>query len=452
MATYSATKSLLSGLLLGLALALAPVFAGATTYNGKIIDALSGKPLQGATITTTDGIVLSDASGQFTINSRGNWIGFRAPGYLRSAQYTNKFNNGSEINLVPFEPRGLYLSFFGIGSPLLRGRAIDLIEQTELNTLVVDIKGDRGMISMKVNSRLAGEIGAQKLLTIKDAKALVDDMHQRGIYMIARIVSFKDNLLAEAKPELAIRDRKGNIFRDREKLAWVDPTRKATWDYIGDVAIDAAKAGFDEIQFDYVRFPDATGVKFSVENNQENRVNHITGFLTEMRTRLNPYNVYISADIFGYVLWNTNDTQIGQHLGRLNGVVDYLSPMLYPSGFQFGLPGVRNPVADPYNIVYQSLMKAQQRTGLSGVRFRPWLQAFRDYAFDKRHFKEKEISDQIRAAEESGAHGYMLWNPRNNYTTEGLRREPARARQDSPRSRQARDDEPPVAKVKPNPS
>lgn len=417
--------------LIGISLALVSPSLSATTYTGKLVDANSGAALVNATITTTDNVVYTDAQGQFNLSSQGKWIGFRAPGYLRSAQYTQQFTNGAIIKLIPFEPRALYLSFHGIGSNLLRGRALDLIEQTELNALVVDIKGDRGMISMRIDHPQAKAIGAQQVITIKEAKALVDDMHRRGIYMIARIVSFKDNLLAEAKPQLAIRDRAGNLFRDREKLAWVDPSRKETWDYIGDIAIEAAKAGFDEIQFDYVRFPDTKGLSFSVENTQDNRVKYITGFLNEMRKRLTPYNVYISADIFGYVIWNTNDTHIGQQLEHLNGTVDYLAPMLYPSGFQFGLPGVRNPVADSYNIVYQSLMKAQARTGLPGVRFRPWLQAFRDYAFDRRQFTEREIADQIRAATNSGSHGYMLWNPRNAYSTAGLKRAPSRARHDT---------------------
>lgn len=431
-----------------LAIMASPLFALAAAYTGKIVDADTGKAIEGASITTSDGLVISDAQGQFSLNSSGSWIGFRAPGYLRSAQFTNQYAPGSTIKLRPFEPKGLYLSLYGIGSSLLRNRALELIDATELNTLVIDIKGDKGLIALKVSNPLSSEIGAQKVITIKDAKAMIESFHQRGIYTIARIVTFKDNLLANAKPQLAVRDRNGNMFRDREKLAWVDPSRKEVWDYVGSIAEEAAKVGFDEIQFDYVRFPDTKGVQFSIANNQENRVNSITGFLGEMRKRLTPYNVYISADIFGYVLWNTDDTQIGQSLDRIAGVVDYMAPMLYPSGFQFGLPGVRNPIADPYNIVYMSLMKGQERTKLSGIRFRPWLQAFRDYAFPgRRHFKEKEISDQIRASAKSGSHGYMLWNPRNAYSLAGLPRDSsARAQREkppaAPNNRQALENEP----------
>ena len=136
-------------------------------------------------------------------------------------------------------------------------------------------------------------------------------------------------------------------------------------------------------------------------------------------------NVFVAADVFGYVSWNLNDTQIGQRLDRLAPCVDYISLMLYPSGFRFGIPGFRNPVEHPYEIVYRSLKKSRERTQIPSVRFRPWLQAFRDYAFDKRHFSGPEINEQIKAAEQFGSDGWMLWNPRNVYTADGLKRQPS---------------------------
>jgi hypothetical protein len=160
-----------------------------------------------------------------------------------------------------------------------------------------------------------------------------------------------------------------------------------------------------------------------VPNTQENRVKAISGFLMEARKRLLPYNIFLSADIFGYVCWNLNDTHIGQTLEDLTSHVDYLSPMLYPSGFQYGIPGYRIPVTHSYEIVYLSLKRAQERTRLPSVRFRPWLQAFRDYAFDKRHFEDKEIRDQINAVEKFGSHGWMLWNSQNIYSKYGLKKE-----------------------------
>jgi hypothetical protein len=155
----------------------------------------------------------------------------------------------------------------------------------------------------------------------------------------------------------------------------------------------------------------------------ENRVKAISGFLMEARKRLLPFNIFLSADIFGYVCWNPNDTHIGQALEDLAPHLDYLSPMLYPSGFQYGIPGYRIPVTNPYEIVYLTLKRAKERIQIPSVRFRPWLQAFRDYAFDRRAFEEREIRNQIDGVEKFGSHGWMLWNPQNIYSRAGLKRE-----------------------------
>jgi hypothetical protein len=337
---------------------------------------------------------------------------------------TEAASSSLEIRLVPFKPKALYLSFFGIGDRTLREAALKLIEETELNALVIDVKGDRGLIPYKSSVALASEVGAQRIITIKDMNDLMKSLKERGIYTIARIVVFKDNLLALARHDLTVKTRNGEIWHDREDLAWVDPFQKEVWDYNIDIAVEAAQHGFDEIQFDYVRFPDAIGLQFSMANTEENRVKAISGFLTEARKRILPYNVFLAADVFGYVCWNLNDTSIGQRIEDLAPLVDYVSPMLYPSGFQYGIPGYRIPVAHPREIVSLSLKRAKERTHLPSIRFRPWLQAFRDYAFDGRYFTGVEVREQINGAEEFGSDGWMLWNPRNDYTAsvDGLRR------------------------------
>jgi len=254
------------------------------------------------------------------------------------------------------------------------------------------------------------------VITISALPELVKGLRAKGIYTIARIVVFKDNLLAQARPDLAIHRRNGTIFRDREDLAWTNPYSRDVWNYNISIALEAAKAGFDEIQFDYARLPDTTGLVYERPWTQQNREAAIEGFLTEARTALTPFSVFIAADVFGYVCWNRNDTKIGQTLEHLANLVDYVSPMLYPSSFQFGIPGYRNPVEHPYQVVRLSLEEAQERTGLPAVRFRPWLQAFRDYAFDRRPFTAGEVRMQINAAEHFGADGWMMWNPHNEYS------------------------------------
>jgi len=406
-----------------LLLLLIPVYAMAYT-TGKVVDFFTGKPVKGAFVTSNNNLVLTDDKGSFMVNSALSKLAVRAPGYGRTEQIIIPLNGmPQEIKLIPFTPKALYLSFFGIGDRSLRESAIKLIQETELNTLVIDVKGDRGMIPYKSSIPLAAEVGAQRITTVKEMADLMRSLKGKGIYTIARIVVFKDNPLALARPDWAVKTQGGEIWRDRENLAWVDPFNKEVWDYNINIAMEAAQYGFDEIQFDYLRFPDASGLRFSMPNTEEDRVKAISGFLMEARRRLIPYNVFLSADIFGYVCWNLNDTNIGQRLEDLAPHVDYICPMLYPSGFQYGIPGYRNPVANPFEIVYLSLKRAQERTNLPSQRFRPWLQAFRDYAFDRRYFNDKEILGEVKAADGFGSHGWMLWNPRNSYSSTGLRKE-----------------------------
>ena len=436
----------------------------------RIVDDSDGKPIEGAFLTSGNEMERTDQNGVGYVKRDDNKVqvelkvGVRARGYQRKEEsiplvqefrpplYTprgiylslheillgepEEFSQApQEVRLKSFTPKALYLSFYGIGDRRIRESALRLIEETELNALVIDVKGDKGMIPYPSSIPLATEVGGQKIITVRDMKGLLASFREKGIYTIARIVVFKDNLLAQMKPELAVKTQNGQMWRDREGLAWVDPFKKEVWDYNVSIAMEAAQQGFDEIQFDYVRFPDASAPQFSMANTQENRVQAISGFLKEARDKLLPYNTFLSADIFGYVCWNLNDTLIGQTLDDFLPHVDYIAPMLYPSGFQYGIPGYRIPVSSPYEIVHLTLKKAQERTRVSSLRFRPWLQAFRDYAFDRRSFEEKEIKDQIKAADKFGSHGWMLWNPRNSYSTSGLKRdEPAKvASQDSTR-------------------
>ncbi len=414
---------------------LASVFKPAPTmaYTGAVIDSSTKQPVEDAIVTLEDVVVRTDRNGRFEIKGHGETIGLRAYGYQRESISVSGLKDGSDATeLTPMLPKALYLSFYGIGSTKLREAALGLIDKTELNAVVVDVKGDRGMIAFKTSLPLAEQARSNQLTTMRDAKAMLDRLHRDGIYAIARIVVFKDDPLATARPDLAVKRGSGAIFKDRERLAWTDPFNEEVWDYNISIAVEAARLGFDEIQFDYVRFPDAPGLKFSKPTDLKDRIAAISDFLTEARRRLTPYNVFVAADIFGYVTWNLDDTHIGQRLEELAGVVDYISPMLYPSCFQFGIPGYRNPVAHPYEIVFLSLQNARER-GIPSIRFRPWLQAFRDYAFDRREYGGAQIRAQISAAEKFGSDGWMLWNPRNQYTGEGLMAEGAACKQDAPK-------------------
>ncbi|HEX9478351.1 MAG TPA: putative glycoside hydrolase, partial [Methylomirabilota bacterium] len=210
----------------------------------------------------------------------------------------------------------------------------------------------------------------------------------------------------------------------RENLAWVDPFREENWDYLIAVAKEAVAKGFDEVQFDYVRFPTdgkLSAARYSQPNNATTRLPAIAAFLAKARRELGPTGAFLGADVFGYTAFNSNDTDIGQRIEELSAHLDYMCPMVYPSGYHLGIPGVRNPMKNPYEVVKESVRLTRQRSQNPAMQVRPWLQDFKDYAFDKRIFGPGEVTAQIRAANDAGASGWMLWNPRNDYTAAALR-------------------------------
>ena len=394
----------------------------AQALDGFVRDSMSGAAIADATVVLGTRRATTDASGHFRLDAQGEKIFARAPGYRAGTFEATKVpKSDATLRLARFTPKALYLTVYGIGSKKLREGALALVDAGAANALVIDIKGDRGFIPYPSALPLANSDGARKVTTIPDLAGLIKSLHEKGIYTIARIVTFKDQPLATARPDLAIKLANGALYHDREKLAWTDPFQPEVRAYNIGVAIEAARAGFDEIQFDYVRFPDSPSrLRFAGPANQRGRLEAISGFLAEARRELTPYNIYLAVDIFGYVCWNLDDTGIGQRLEEIAPNVDYLSPMLYPSGFQFGIPGYRNPVSHSYEIVRQSLEQARQRLKVSPLRFRPWLQAFKDYAFDHRLFNADEVAAQIRAAKDFGSDGWMLWNPHNVYSGTGL--------------------------------
>ena len=418
-------RRLLFTLALFLAIAGGRVADQSHDVAARVIDAKTRAPIADAIVTVGDREIRTDAGGVVrAADPTTDLVGIRAFGYERqNLSVTALRGLDTQVALTPFRAKGLYLSMYGVGNRSLRDAALKLAETTEVNALVIDVKGDRGLIAYRSTNVLAEQVGAQKVITIPDLHALVTSLHQRGLYAIARIVVFKDDPLASGRPDLAVRTRDGSIFHDREALAWTNPYSHEVWEYNIAVAVDAARAGFDEIQFDYVRLPDAHDLAFPEPHTEVNRVAAIDGFLAEARAGLRRFNVFLAADIFGYVCWNVDDTGIGQRLEHLIDLVDYVSPMLYPSAFQFGIPDYRNPVAHPYEVVRLSLEEALRRTHVSPLRFRPWLQAFQDYAFGGGSFTRGEVRRQIKASEDVGTNGWMLWNPHNRYSASDLESE-----------------------------
>ena len=393
--------------------------------SGKVQDQ-DGQPLAGVSVVAGGVETRLGEDGTFALTPPvdGSLI-VKRPGYAKVIVEPTVLKGPLEIVMRPQVIKAAYLTYFGFGDRGIRGRVLDLIDRTELNAVVIDVKGDRGWIIYPTRVEQALAAGAQGPATLRDFDAMMADLKARGVYTVARIVTFKDNILATARPDLAILDtRTGKPWIDRENLAWVDPFREEVWAYNIAIAKEAIDRGFDEVQFDYVRFPTdgkLQAAKYARPVTRETRLPTIAGFLERARKELGARGAYVAADLFGYTAFNANDTDIGQRIEELAPHLDYICPMVYPSGYHVGIPGFRNPVQNAYAVVRESVRLIRTRAAHTPARVRPWLQDFKDYAFDRRIFGVSEIRGQIRGADEGGGSGWMLWNPRNDYTRAALR-------------------------------
>ncbi len=388
----------------------------ASFHNVRILDKQTLLPIEGAMISNQIITAKSDIKGEASLEVMNKDLYVKAYGYKQKSVKINR----STILLEPFSPKALYLSFWAAGSDKYMNRILKLAKNTEINTVIVDVKNEYGDLSYKTDVAYAEMIGAHKNRRIFNIKNFIKRLKDNGLYVIGRVVVFKDERLASTKPEYALKKPDGTTWRNNEKLAWVDPFEEGVHEYVASIAADAASNGFDEINFDYVRFPLKNDLLYKKPLNQKNRVNTISNFLKTANKALLPYNIYTSVDTYGYVCWNANDTRIGHTIESLSQYSDYIAPMLYPSGFGPGILGYKDPTDHPYEIINASINEALRKNDINPLRFRPWLQSFKDYGFDRKFFRSKEVSAQIKGAQDAACSGWMLWNPSSRFSQKGL--------------------------------
>lgn len=391
------------------------LFSGAltaSTFSAAVVDKTSGIPIAGAVVGNFSKSVKTDTKGLFAIESGEEEFFVKACGY-RTLKLSN-IENIQTVELEPLNVKALYLSFWRASnsSPRLK-EIVDIIDKTDINAIVVDVKNEYGSTSFLTSFKKANEYGAHKDRTNRDIDAFMELMRSKNIYTIARIVTFKDELQASNNPSYAIKKPDGTLWRNHDGMAWVDPFDKRAHDYTLSIAEEAAKVGFDEINFDYIRFPAKEGLALSKESTQTNRINAIKDFLQSARERLEKYGVMISVDTYGNICWEEGDVGIGQNIEAMAKYADYISPMLYPSGFARGSFGVRYPSEHPHTVIYKSLKNVHDK--IDPKRLRPWLQSFKDYAHRKVDYGYFEINEQIRASKDANASGWMLWSPSSRY-------------------------------------
>lgn len=282
-------------------------------------------------------------------------------------------NDTSEEGLLPGEERvkvkGIYVTGAMAGTSGMDD-LIALVDRTELNALVIDVKNDDGRVVYEMDTPMVSEIGSSKKL-VSDMPGLIQKCKEHDIYLIARIVAFKDPFLAENRTDLALHDESGNLFRGSSGLAWVNPYKEEVWEYLLEIAEEAVAIGFDEIQFDYIRFATDSGMKnvdFGPEAEGKSREAVITEFVEYASERLHSQGIPVSADVYGIVIDSELDASlVGQNYYEMSKYLDYISPMVYPSHYGPGNLGLAVPDAQPYETIYRS-MSASRRVlaGLEG--------------------------------------------------------------------------------------
>lgn len=312
----------------------------------------------------------------------------------------------------PHEVRGIYATGWMAGSGKWFPRLVKFVGDTQVNTMVIDVKDDEGTLSYHSRVALAHALGADAQ-KIKDPQTMMQVLRENNIWPIARIVVFKDPFLARKRPELAVRSKAGGLWRDRKGMMWVDPNCREIWEYNVAIAKEAAAMGFQEIQFDYVRFASDGRISDCLYpyGDSTKKEDVISGFLAFAQKRLKPLGIKVSADIFGLVTSARDDLGIGQLLEKVARNVDIISPMVYPSHYARGSFGLANPDLHPYETVYQGLTDARERLAGMKVMIRPWLQ---DFSLGNPYGRE-QIQAQIKAVYDAGLREWIFWNPSNHY-------------------------------------
>ncbi len=338
-----------------------------------------------------------------------------------------------KVKEYPDNPRvavkGVYVTGYAAASDKL-DRLLALADRTAINAFVIDVRDDNEVMLFDSPTAQKYSPGANKKPYIKDMEAFMQKLEEHNIYPIARIVTFKTPKYAKSNPDRAILRRgTGELYKSRDGVRWSSPYDRNLWEYNIGVAKEAASYGFREIQFDYVRFPASGGGKLDSSLDYHNDLDEskpeaVQKFLKQAYTELSAENVYVSADVFGWVASAITDVGIGQHWEGLTAVTDYMCPMMYPSHYGAGNYGLSVPDAYPYETIDRGVKDALSRDSNveNPAMLRPWIQDF-TAGWVKGHIKygPAQIEAQIKALEDNGIYEYLLWNAANVYTEAGIR-------------------------------
>lgn len=389
-----------------LTIALEPV-----VLSGRVVTP-DGRALPGAEVSLGRSTVRTDSGGAFEISRAvAGDLMLDRPAWQSSTIEWDGAESEVSVTLEPLMIRALRVAGDKAGNKEVWNSLLELADDTGVNAFVVDTKAEGGTVFHDTDVALAHEIGAVQ--SFYNLDKIIQDMDDHGLYKITRIVTFQDNFLAKARPEIAARDvETGEPWRNNNGIRWLDPTDRESWDYPLDLAEEACRRGFDEIQFDYIRFPSdgpisrlefdelTGGEGYYDKETQEFRVATISSFLEEAHSRLNPMGCAVAADIFAITLESTSDEGIGQAPGAFSNFIDVLSPMIYTYTYGPGWKGWDDPNEHAVELVTLALDSGIPR--LEGFSiYRPWLQ---------RAFIPAEEILAIQNVAEERDMGWMLWS------------------------------------------
>lgn len=385
--------------------------------RGLVRDGRDGQPLALARVVWEGRYVHTDEQGRFFLEEVPEEVFLQvlSPGFAKQV-VTVTGSASVTVDLEPFAVQGIYITSFVASTTDWFTQLLDYVAETELNAVVIEAKDAFGAVTYDSQIPLVQELDtASPRYNVPEVLRMC---RERGIYTIAYIVTFEDSRLADARPEWAIQSVSRNgAWQDRKGLRWTDPYIQDVWEYNISIATELANLGFDEIQFDYIRFPtdgSISDIVYAEETSIEKQYETIAAFLERAYEELGPTGAFISADVFGYAAWRKMWEQ-GQDLSLMTHYLDYISPMSYPSHYSPGELGCANPNTCPYEIVLETVLRAySQMTGGQRAKVRPWLQ---DFDLGSPPYGPAEVEAEIRASWDAGGVGWLLWNAGNQYTT-----------------------------------
>jgi len=344
---------------------------------------------------------------------------------------------------TPDPLKAVYMSSWVAGTPSIRKGIIQLIEDTELNAIIIDIKDDTGRVSFDIWNKELEEFGSEEI-RIGDLREFIAELHSKDIYVIGRISAFQDPYMVNLRPEMAVkRSSDMEVWKDRKGISWIDASSLPMWDYLVRLGKESYEAGFDEINYDYIRFPSDGNMNDIFYPYSEDKINNdpdlgkaevLESFFAYMADSFKDSDVVLSGDLFGMVTTNSDDLNIGQVLERALPYFDYIAPMVYPSHYPKTFIGLGNPAAHPYEVIKYSMDSAVKkvdalksstttpawiREHVRREQLRPWLQDFNLGAT----YTAEMVRLQMDATYDSGLTSWMLWDASNTYTVDALLKE-----------------------------